>query len=51
MEMPTEELVDWVASPGGTTIAALTALEHGGFRAAIDDAVAAAVARAEELGS
>jgi len=51
MEMHTEELVDWVASPGGTTIAALTALEHGGFRAAIDDAVAAAVARAEELGS
>lgn len=50
-EMHAEELIDWVTSPGGTTIAAVAALESGGFRAAIDDAVAAAVARAGELGS
>ncbi|MDH4140300.1 MAG: pyrroline-5-carboxylate reductase [Coriobacteriia bacterium] len=46
-----EELVDGVASPGGTTIAAVEELESGGFRASVAKAVAAAVARAKELGS
>lgn len=45
------ELVDAVASPAGTTIAAVEALETGGFRAAVFDAVAAATARAKEIGS
>ena len=49
--MHPEELIDGVASPGGTTIAALDALEAGGVRAAFADAVAAAVRRAKELGS
>jgi len=49
--MHPEALVDGVASPGGTTIAALGALEAGGVRAAFADAVAAAVRRAKELGS
>ncbi len=43
-------LKDLVTSPGGTTIAGLDALEHGGFRSALIDAVKAAAARAEELG-
>jgi pyrroline-5-carboxylate reductase len=46
-----EQLVDAVSSPGGTTIAAVEALEDGGFRAAVADAVAAAVERSRELGS
>lgn len=45
------ELMDGVASPGGTTIAALGALESGGVRASFDAAVAAAVRRSRELGS
>jgi pyrroline-5-carboxylate reductase len=45
------ELIDGVASPGGTTIAALHELEAGGVRAAIGRAVGAAVARARELGA
>jgi pyrroline-5-carboxylate reductase len=45
-----EALVDAVASPGGTTIAAVGALEAAGVRAAFTDAVRAAVMRAEELG-
>jgi pyrroline-5-carboxylate reductase len=49
--MHPEELIDAVASPGGTTIAAITALEAGGVRSAIADAVAAAVKRSKELGS
>lgn len=43
-------LKDAVASPGGTTIAGLHALERGGLRAALMDAVEAAAKRAEELG-
>jgi len=42
-------LKDAVASPGGTTIAGLHALERGGLRAALMDAVEAAAVRASEL--
>lgn len=44
------ELREAVTSPGGTTAAALHALERAGVRAAVLDAVQAAAARAEELG-
>lgn len=46
-----EQVIDGVASPGGTTIAAIEALEAGGLRSAFAAAVAAAVARAKELGT
>lgn len=44
------ELKDMVTSPGGTTIAGLHALEQGGFRATLYDAVAAATTRSRDLG-
>lgn len=49
--MHPEVLIDGVSSPGGTTIAAIEALEAHGLRAAFAEAVAANVARSKELGS
>lgn len=44
------ELKDAVTSPGGTTIAALHALEKGGLRSALIDAVEASANRSKEMG-
>jgi pyrroline-5-carboxylate reductase len=43
-------LRDMVASPGGTTIAGIHALEEGGLRAALINAVVAGAERSRELG-
>ncbi|HLF42046.1 MAG TPA: pyrroline-5-carboxylate reductase [Acidimicrobiia bacterium] len=45
------ELRSQVTSPGGTTAAAMHVLEERGFRALVEDAVAAAARRSTELGS
>lgn len=50
-KMHPAELKDRVTSPGGTTIAGITELERGGFRACLIDAVQAAAKRSQELGS
>ena len=44
------ELKDAVCSPGGSTIAGVTALEQGNFRASVIDAVTKAYKRTQELG-
>lgn len=43
------ELKDMVCSPGGTTIAAVEALEAGGFRAAVQQAMKAAAQKSRDM--
>lgn len=43
------ELKDDVCTPGGTTISGIHALEKGGLRAALIDAIEATVQRAKEI--
>jgi pyrroline-5-carboxylate reductase len=44
-------LKDMVCSPGGTTISGISALERGGVRAAIINAVEVATVRGQEMGA
>ena len=44
------ELKDAVASPGGTTIEAISVLEQNGIRGALIEAVAASAERSQEMG-
>lgn len=48
---PPEAIRAAVTSPGGTTAAGLRALERGGFRSTLIEAVAAAAQRSRDLGS
>lgn len=47
---PPQILIDKVCSPGGTTTAAIEALDRGSFDATVKSAVDAAVKRSKELG-
>jgi pyrroline-5-carboxylate reductase len=49
LEEPAEVLRQRVTSPGGTTQAAIEALEAGGFRGLVDQAIAAATVRGRQL--
>ena len=49
-KMHPAQLRDMVTTPGGTTITAISALEHSGVRAALIDAVERATIRSRELG-
>jgi pyrroline-5-carboxylate reductase len=49
-DQPPAAIKDQVASPGGTTIAGIQALEERAFRGAVMAAVAAATERARQLG-